>query len=69
MTNHGTDVGWSCYRGGRACEVENLGVNFPPKKMRTVSLACMRDSGDARSHFHDKNSCFLEKDYDVQRQS
>jgi hypothetical protein len=28
MTNHGTDVGWSCYRGGRVGEVENLGVNF-----------------------------------------
>jgi hypothetical protein len=27
-TNHGTDVGWSGYRGGRVGEVENLGVNF-----------------------------------------
>jgi hypothetical protein len=27
-TNHGTDVGWSCYRGGRVNEVENMGVNF-----------------------------------------
>jgi hypothetical protein len=31
MTNHGTNVGWSCYRGGRVNEDENLGVNFPPK--------------------------------------
>jgi hypothetical protein len=23
-TNHVTDVGWSCYRGGRVSEVENL---------------------------------------------
>jgi hypothetical protein len=29
--NHGTDVGWSVYGGGRISEVENLGVNFPPK--------------------------------------
>jgi hypothetical protein len=26
-TNHGTDVGWSCW-GGCISEVENLGVNF-----------------------------------------
>jgi hypothetical protein len=62
MTNHGTNVGWSCYRGGHVSEVENLGVNFPPKKLHTVSLACMHDLGDARSPFHDKNSYFLEKD-------
>jgi hypothetical protein len=30
--------------GGRVSEVENLGVNFPPKKLRTVvSLAFMHD--------------------------
>jgi hypothetical protein len=39
MTNHGTDVGWSCYRGGRVSEDENLWVNFLPKKL----LACMHD--------------------------
>jgi hypothetical protein len=45
-TNHGTDVGWSCYRSGRVGEVENLGVNLPQKKLHTVvSLACMRDWG------------------------
>jgi hypothetical protein len=27
-TNHGTDVGWSCYRGGRISEVENLGTGL-----------------------------------------
>jgi hypothetical protein len=32
MTNHGTDVGRSCYRGGRVSEVENRTI---------VSLACM----------------------------
>jgi hypothetical protein len=42
--------GWSCYRDGRVGEVENLGVNFPPKKLCTVvSLACMHDWGDAWS--------------------
>jgi hypothetical protein len=35
---------------GRVSEVENLVVNFPQKKLRTVvSLACMHDWGDARS--------------------
>jgi hypothetical protein len=68
MTNHGTDVGWSCYWGGRVSEVENLGwiswLLIPAKQLSTlVSLACMHDWGDARSPFHDKNSYFLEKDY------
>jgi hypothetical protein len=58
-TNHGTDVGWSCYRGDHVSEVENLGVNFPQKK---TALACRHDLGDERSPFHDKNSYFLEKD-------
>jgi hypothetical protein len=30
-------------RGGRVGEVENLGVNFPPKNCTVVSLACMYD--------------------------
>jgi hypothetical protein len=30
-------------RGGRVSEVENLGVNFPPKNCTVVSLACMHD--------------------------
>jgi hypothetical protein len=42
MTNHGTDVGWSWYQGGRVSEVESLGVNFPPKTAyRTCSIACL----------------------------
>jgi hypothetical protein len=44
-TNHGTDVRWLCYRGGRVSEVENLGVGeFPAKKLSTVvSFDCMHD--------------------------
>jgi hypothetical protein len=44
-THMGPRVGWSCYGGDRISEVENLGVNFPPKNCTVVSLACMHDWG------------------------
>jgi hypothetical protein len=44
-TNHGTDVGWSCYGGGRVNEVENLGVNFLPTKYGKTAyrIACLHE--------------------------
>jgi hypothetical protein len=58
MTNHGTDVGWSCYRGGHISEVENLGVNllnytriFTPVNYH-LRLQCLYNCQKLRDSIH-----------------
>jgi hypothetical protein len=68
-TNHETDVGWLCYRGGRVSEVENLGVNLPQKNCVPYSIACLHHGGICSMPacmievMHEEQFNFLEKDY------